>query len=95
MNINTLSKFKQAIEVGTKFKVIEHTVHKNYVGEIRTVSKVQTNGFYAKNSENDMLNGGKGRWTGYNKAVNWKFNNDETIDYLNPNGNVIMTIRMI
>ena len=93
--IKNLNQLKKRISIGSKFEVIQHTIRPELNGEIRTVSKVQSNGFYAKNSLNDSLNNGKGRWTGYNKAVNWKFNNDETIDYLNPNGNVIMTIRMI
>lgn len=67
MYIKNLNQLKKNLKVGTTFEIIEHLYRPECVGEKRTVTKVQTNGFWSK-PEN-----GKELWCDFGKAAEWKF----------------------
>lgn len=78
MKITNLSQLKKALQPGTEFKIIEHFVRPECNGQIRIISKAQTNGFYSvvKNdpdSKYSKANGGMGSWCEYGKAAEWLF----------------------
>jgi len=76
-SINSLSQLKRVLQVGTKFKVIDHC-RPELIGQIREVTKVQTNGIYTILPDNpehkySTCNGGKGSWMEYNKSSYYEF----------------------
>lgn len=95
--MKTLADVKRAISGKRKFEILEHYVHPELAGEIRTPNIIQTNGFYSITEEDPssyLLNYGKGRYCEYGKASDWKFlDNDVCIlSYL---GKPIFKIRFI
>lgn len=77
--VSNLSQFKKYIENGGTYKVLEHNVWQDSVGEIRKPTKTQGNGFYAKAINRDdscktnMGNGGLGLMNWYGKASEYQF----------------------
>lgn len=69
----TLSQLKKDIKTGTQLKVIYHGTRPELQGNIKTVSRTQTNGFYTT-CENDQ--GGREIWLDYPSAslVDYKDN---------------------
>lgn len=76
MNIKNLSQLKKAFQNGCIFKIVSHN-RSECVGEVRTVTKTQTNGFYSKVNEPEhktyTANNGLGFWCEFGKASNWTF----------------------
>ena len=77
--IKNLAQLKRALTVGTKFKMVNHW-HEDYIGQIRVVQGVQTNGIYSGiygDPDNTLskLNQGKGLWMAFGKAKEWHFEN--------------------
>lgn len=86
MKINNLNQFKKAISSKVFYiEVVEHCYHHECTGQIREITKVQTNAFYSKPiaargrelNEKDMkwvnANCGKGSYLPYGKSDNWRF----------------------
>lgn len=48
--MKTLAQLKRDLKVGTKLKTI-FNLHGKYLGSIRTISKVQTNGIYLETND--------------------------------------------
>lgn len=76
MNIKNLSQLKKVFQNGCTFKIIEHN-RPECVGEIRTITKTQSNGFYSKVNEPEhktfTANNGLGFWCDFGKASDWTF----------------------
>ena len=66
--MNTLSDLKKRIQTGIKIKLIDAfpKPHK-YLGLVRTITKVQTNGFYMATDE-QLAENKHGSWLDYPKA---------------------------
>lgn len=80
MDIKNLSQLKKAIKSGNKFIIRKHCVRPEYEGQIRKPNVIQTNGFYSiedgkPDSKVTLANKGKGSWTEYGRASDWKFEN--------------------
>lgn len=78
MKIQNLSQLKRALTEGAEFQIIEHFKKPEQSGQIRVVSKVQTNGIYSKVKDNpkhevNQYNNGKGSWVKFGKASEWTF----------------------
>lgn len=78
MKITNLSQLKKTLKPGAEFLIIEHFIRPEHTGEIRKITKAQTNGFYSvvKNDPDNRIskaNGGLGSWCDYGKAANWTF----------------------
>lgn len=78
MRIINLSQLKKALASGHDFKIIEHFVRPECNGQIRSVNKMQTNGFYSvvKNDPDNRYskaNRGFGSWCEFGKAAEWLF----------------------
>lgn len=84
--ISNLSQFKKAIKEKKKFKVIEHNVRPEFIGQYRLPNITQNNGFYSiidGEPENPLneVNCGKGLWCYFGKASEWKFENGKCERY--------------
>lgn len=67
-----LSQFKKWLKPGSKMEVILNIYKPEFIGLIKEVSKVQSNGIYFKNTDKS-----KGDlWLAYEKSSNYKFNGD-------------------
>lgn len=78
MKVTNLSQLKKALAAGHDFKIIEHFKKPEHTGEIRHVSKMQTNGFYSvikddPESPVSKANRGLGYWLDFGKAADWLF----------------------
>ena len=78
MNIRNLSQLKKAFADGHEFKIIEHFNRPECNGQIRQITKLQTNGFYSvvkgePGNRWSMANDGKGAWCEFGKTANWLF----------------------
>lgn len=66
LSIQNLSQLKKVIKVGTKILRVKSSLSKKGIGVVRTVNKVQTNGFYID-----------GSWLEFQKAKDYEFYNNE------------------
>lgn len=78
MKITNLSQLKKALQPGAAFQIIEHFIRPEHTGEVRVITKAQTNGFYSavKDDPSNKIskaNGGLGSWCDIGKASNWTF----------------------
>lgn len=78
--IENLSQLKKAINNKQQFRVVRQYVKPQFEGEIREITKTQSNAFYSKainnpNSETLNYNGGLGSILWYGNSKNWKFEN--------------------
>lgn len=77
MNIKNLSQLKRAFQNGCTFKIVSHN-RPECVGEVRKITKVQTNGFYSRVEDPEhrtfTANNGLGFWCEFGKASDWNFN---------------------
>lgn len=78
--ISNFSQFKKAIQEKKRFKIIEHNIKPEFIGQVRLPNVIQTNGFYSVidgEPENPLsqVNYGKGLWCEFGKASEWKFEN--------------------
>lgn len=78
MKIQNLSQLKKAFASGHDFKIIEHFNRPECNGQIRHITKLQTNGFYSvvKDDPDDSwskANDGLGTWCEFGKAAEWLF----------------------
>lgn len=83
-NIKNLSQLKKAIASKQKFQIIQHFLHEDFTGQIRTPNVIQTNGFYSiiedePNSRVSLANYGKGFWYGYEKAGCYEFKENSIV----------------
>jgi hypothetical protein len=83
--INNLSELKKFLQIGSEFKVLKHQKPK-LVGQLRKVTKVQTNAVYTiipnePEHENSKCNGGKGLRMDFDKANHYEFG--DTIKWFN------------
>ena len=97
MIIKNLAQLKR--EIGWhNFEVVNHYVFPERSGEVRFVSKMQTNGMYSHilrngdKSSNDF-NGGRGLWCSFGKAKDWQF--DGELCTLSFGGHPVWTIRLL
>ena len=75
--IKNLSQLKKQLMVGTEFEILEHCRKEN-VGQVRRISKADTQGFYSiipaePDSKVSQANGGKGSWNPWSTAPYWEF----------------------
>ena len=82
--IKTFAQLKRALKVGQRFKVVKHYYHPQYTGQIREVSEVHSNHIFSKVIEGPYMsvndyNFGKGIKCDFDKAVNWKFDEETGI----------------
>ncbi len=82
LSIKNLADLKRHIQVGTELVATAHQYHPDIVGLTRVVTKVQTNGFYSKIKDQpehkwSTCNYGKGGWTPFGKASDYRFNGSE------------------
>lgn len=86
MNIKNLSQLKKAFQNGCTFKIVSHN-RPECVGEVRTVTKTQSNGFYSKVNEPEhktfTANNGLGFWCDFGKASDWTFEGGFCSKFLN------------
>ena len=87
MAVTNLNQLKKALVEGAKIEVVEHFYHPECSGQIREVTKVQTNAVFIKPiarrngelNEKDMkwvnANEGKGSYMPFGKACQWSFCN--------------------
>lgn len=78
VKIENLSQLKKALTPGTKFQIVEHFIRPEHNGEIRTVTKLQTNAIYSNIPEQpdnkiNSTNNGLGYWFEFGKAKEWTF----------------------
>lgn len=77
MYIKNLNQLKKNLKVGMTFEIIEYLYRPECVGEKRTVTKIQSNGFWSKAEGNTDTGKGYGseygRWCDFGKASEWKF----------------------
>lgn len=86
--VKSLAEFKRLMRPGTEFVTTQHANHPGIVGLVRVVGKVQTNGFYSTiknqpNSKYSCWNDGKGMWTAFGKAREYRFE-DGCVKVLDP-----------
>ena len=85
--VENLSQLKKCFaEEKPSFKIEKHC-RPECIGEIRKVSKTQSNGFYSTmpsvpESKNNFGNSGDGIWLEYGKADRWTFENGVCSIYL-------------
>lgn len=80
MVIKNLAQLKREIATHN-FEVVNHYVFPERCGEVRFVSKMQTNGMYTHILRNgdktvNACNDGRGLWCGFGKAKDWEFNGE-------------------
>lgn len=89
MMIKNLSQFKKWLQKGNKIQFVENTIKPEMAnGQIREVNKVQTNSF-------TTLVNGKDSWLDFPKAKEIKFNEDQTIDFLDKQGKYWLKIKPV
>ena len=98
MEVKNLTQLKKALTTRC-FEVVEHYMHPEYTGQVRYVSKMQTNGMYTyvRRNGDKVVNGynnGRGLWCDFLKASNWEFNGELCTFFLNNNAKV-WTIRIL
>ena len=81
IKIRNLTHLKSVLKQGSCFEIVQHSLHPEFTGQIRQLSKVQTNGFYSTIYQDPThkvshANGGLGYWMAYQKASNWEFNGE-------------------
>ena len=91
--VRNLNQLKKALTVGAKIEVVKQFFHPIHEGEIREVTKVQTNAIYMKpirrvdgpldeaGEKLAQANGGVGSYMPFGKSECWVFNEDGTIYY--------------
>lgn len=97
--IENLNQLKKAINDRRQFIIVEQYIKPQFVGEIREITKVQSNAFYSKatnrpDSETLNYNGGLGSFFQFGKASNWKFENG-LCKYSDMLGNKVWEIKFI
>lgn len=75
--MKSLAELKRRLKAGCEFEITAHC-RVDCVGEIRKITKADTQGFYSilpAEPDNSMNrgNGGLGSWLGWSKAVFWHF----------------------
>ena len=81
MKIENLSQLKRALKDRHKFQIIEHRNCPNFIGDVREVNVMQTNGIYSRSALNphstlNSQNQGKGSWLDFGEAKEWTFTGD-------------------
>ena len=83
--VTSLAQLKKALKQGARLEVVKHYTMPAIEGQIKEVTKAQTNGIYLKlvgRTNGDFIeddekwinaNGGRGAWLDFGKAENWKF----------------------
>lgn len=76
--VKTLAHLKHLLQVGAEYRIIAHTIHPEYIGMTRIVSKVQYNAVYCKikgqpNHRLSLCNNGLGVRTDFEKASQYEF----------------------
>lgn len=84
-NVNSLSELKKVLIAGSKFIVISHR-KPELIGQVREVTKVQTNAVYTIIPDNpdhpySKCNGGKGSRMDFDKVNHYEFG--DTIKWFN------------
>lgn len=81
MEIKNLSQLKKALKENHLFVMMYNPNFPDRTGQVRVVSKLQTNGFYSKvhdnpNHEINSKNRGLGSWMDFGKSENWSFSDN-------------------
>lgn len=81
MQIKNLSQLKRVLNDRHMFQIIEHKNCPQYIGDVREVNIMQTNGMYSRSvlnlfSDTIPANNGKGTWLPFGKASDWTFTGD-------------------
>lgn len=98
MEIKNLSQFKKAMQNGCTFEIVEHFIRPEYIGQIRCVQVMQTNGMYTgisgkPDAELSKANHGRGSWIEFGKAGDWTFSDGLCKQSIR--GNPIWTLRVM
>lgn len=98
MEIKNLSQFKKAMKNGCTFKIVEHFIKPDYVGQVRCVQVLQTNGMYTgiagqPTAEVSRQNRGRGSWIEFGKASDWIFEDGLCKQFFN--GNPVWTLKVM
>lgn len=73
--IKNLAQLKRKLQVGSEYQLVENALKPERNGEIRTITRVQTNSIIHENN-------GKEWFLDWQKAKNMRFNDDNTIEFL-------------
>ena len=98
VEVKNLSHLKKLLHIGAVFKTVSHAYHPDYVGLLRVVTAVQTNGVYSKIKDQpnhfcSNCNHGKGLFTDFEKASRYIFG--KVVKVLDKDGNVMYEFEVL
>lgn len=76
MTVKNLSQLKKYLEIGLQLQIVENAIKPYHNGELRTITKVQSNSVKTKKEDNSES------WLEWQRARNMRFNADGSIDFL-------------
>ena len=81
MEVRNLSQLKKAFKENHLFVIMNNPNFPDRTGQIRIISKLQSNGFYSKvfndpANELNTKNRGLGSWLDFGKSDNWNFSDN-------------------
>lgn len=99
MKVKNFTQMKNALATHC-FEVVDHYVFPERMGEVRYVSKMQTNGMYScilRNGDKKVnsCNNGRGLWCEFGKAHDWKINGELCTYYPEGRWEPVWTIRIL
>lgn len=91
--VKNLSHLKRLLHTGAEYRITAHAYHPKYIGLVRVVDKVQTNGVYSKIKDRpdhplSTSNYGKGIYTPFEKASRYIFG--DTVKALGKDGKQVI-----
>ena len=96
--VKNLAHLKRLLQKDATYRITAHSIHPKYVGLIRVVNIVQTNGIYSTIKDQpehpfSESNYGKGVYTPFEKANRYVFGN--TVKVLDENGNIMYEFEVL
>jgi len=98
ITVKNLAHLKRLLQKGATYRITAHSIHPKYVGLIREVNIVQTNGIYSKIKDQpehpySKSNYDKGVYTPFEKASRYIFG--DTVSVLDKSGNVMYEFEVL
>lgn len=98
ITVKNLAHLKRLLQKCATYRITAHSIHPKYVGLIREVNIVQTNGIYSKIKDlpdhpYSKSNYGKGVYTPFEKASRYIFG--DTVKVLDKSGNVMYEFEVL
>ncbi|MBR0484479.1 MAG: methyltransferase domain-containing protein [Oscillospiraceae bacterium] len=93
LSIQNLNQLKKNLQTGMEFEILAH-VRPECVGEHRRITSVNTVGFTSQKIDENGELSGKDIHMEWDKAGNWKFENNQFTSTLD-NGQLVMSFRLV